>query len=95
MAWSAPSARQAAHFSSLPAVTMTCEPSALANWMAVTPMPLDPPCTSSVSPGCRRAMEKTFCQTVKKVSGKLADCTMFSPSGTGRHWPAGATQRSA
>ena len=95
MAWSAPKATQAAHFSSLPAVTMTWQPKALASWMAVTPMPLLPPCTSSVSPACSRAMWKTFCQTVKKVSGRLAACTMFRPCGTGRHWPAGAMQNSA
>jgi hypothetical protein len=35
--------RQAAHLSSLPAVTMTVAPAALASWMAVTPMPLVPP----------------------------------------------------
>ena len=59
MAWSAPCARQAAHFSSLPAVTITVTPKALASWIAVTPMPLDPPWTSSVSPRFSRAM-KTF-----------------------------------
>ena len=42
---------QAAHFSSLPAVAITVAPQALASWIAVTPMPLVPPWTSSVSPG--------------------------------------------
>ena len=63
--------------------------------MAVTPIPLEPPCTSRLSPGCRRAIVKTFCQTVKKVSGRLAASTIDRPAGTGRHWPAGATQSSA
>ena len=31
-------------------VVMTEAPRALASWIAVEPMPLDPPCTSSVSP---------------------------------------------
>ena len=30
-----------------------------------------------------------------KVSGRLAASTMLRPLGTGRHWPAGATQNSA
>ncbi len=47
---------QAAHLSSLPAVTMTFAPSALASWIAVTPMPLEPPCTSSHSPAFKPAM---------------------------------------
>ena len=37
----------------------------------------------------------TFCQTVKKVSGRLAASTLLRPLGTGRHWPTGATQNSA
>ena len=69
--------------------------SALASWIAVTPMPLEPPCTSSVSPGCSRARSNTFDQTVKKVSGRLAASMSLKPAGTGRHWPIGATQNSA
>ena len=95
MAWSAPWATQAAHLSSLPAVTMTVTPKALARWMAVTPMPLDPPCTSSVSPRFSRAFWNTFCQTVKKVSGSAAASMSLKPLGTGRHWPAGATHSCA
>ena len=59
------------------------------------PMPLEPPCTSSVSPACSLAIANTFCQTVKKVSGRLAASIMFRPGGTGRHWPTGATHCSA
>ena len=83
---------QAAHLSSLPAVTITVAPSALASWIAVTPMPLVPPCTSSVSPGCRRARSNTFDQTVKKVSGRLAASTSLKP---GRHRQALADGRDA
>jgi hypothetical protein len=39
--------------SSLPAVANTRWPSAVANWIAVVPMPELPPCTSSVSPALR------------------------------------------
>ena len=95
MPTSAPSAKQAATFSSLPAVTMTFAPMALANWIAVTPMPLDPPCTSRVSPVCRRPRSNTFDQTVKKVSGRLAASTSLRPAGDGRHWAIGAAHNSA
>jgi hypothetical protein len=87
--------RQAAHLSSLPAVTMTVAPAALASWMAVTPMPLVPPWISSVSPACRRPRSNTLLQTVKKVSGRLAASTSLRPWGTGRHCATGATQYSA
>jgi hypothetical protein len=39
----APSFSQAAHLSAEPAVTNTRWPNARAIWIAVTPMPLDPP----------------------------------------------------
>ncbi len=39
----------------MPAVTITVAPKALASWIAVVPMPLEPPWTSSVSPGCSAA----------------------------------------
>jgi len=51
MARSAPSSRQDAHFSALPAVVKTFEPKCLASWMAVVPMPLVPPWTRKLSPG--------------------------------------------
>ena len=95
MAWSAPSATQAAHFSSLPAVANTVAPRALAIWIAVTPMPLVPPCTSRVSPGCSRARSNTLLQTVKKVSGRLAASTSLRPCGHRQALGAGATQYSA
>ena len=55
MATSAPSLRQASHFSAEPAVVMTRAPNSLASMMAVVPMPEVPPCTSSVSPFLQRA----------------------------------------
>ncbi len=70
MAASAPSFRQASHFACDPAVAYTREPSARANWMAVVPMPLVPPWTSTDSPGCSRPMSNRLAQTVKKVSGR-------------------------
>ena|SRR6516165_1427032 len=36
--------RHAWHFSSEPAVASTLTPNAFPSWIAVTPMPLDPPC---------------------------------------------------
>ena len=74
---------------------MTVAPCALAIWIAVTPMPLLPPWISRVSPGCRRPRSKTFDQTVKKVSGRLAASMSLRLAGDGRHWPTGATQNSA
>jgi hypothetical protein len=48
IARSAPSFRQASHFSLLPAVVMTLAPKAEPSWIAVVPMPDEPPWTSSV-----------------------------------------------
>ena len=68
---------------------------ARANWMAVTPMPLVPPCTNRVSPFCRRPRSNTLLQTVKKVSGNAAASSSDRPWGTGRHCATGATHSSA
>jgi hypothetical protein len=81
--------------SSEPAVTATCAPLATASWIAVVPIPLDPPCTSSHSPPASRPRSKTFVHTVKNVSGMAAASTKLTPCGTGRHWPSGATHQSA
>ena len=83
MARSAPSSVQAWHFSSEPAVTTTTAPKALPSMMAVVPMPLDPPWTSSVSPSFRRPRSKTLVHTVKKVSGIAAASLKERPGGTG------------
>src|SRR5690242_235917 len=63
MARSAPSLRQASHFSGVPAVTMTRAPNALPSWIAVVPIPDEPPCTSSVSPAASLPRSNTLCQT--------------------------------
>jgi hypothetical protein len=67
----------------------------LASWIAVVPMPLEPPWISSVSPGRSRPRSNTFDHTVKKVSGRHAASMSDRAAGDGRHWPAGATQSSA
>ena len=85
MASSAPSRSQAAHFSAEPAVANTRAPNARANWIAVVPMPLDPPWISTDSPDVRWARSKTLLHTVKKVSGSAAALTKLMPAGTGRH----------
>ena len=56
--------------------------------MAATPIPLVPPCTSSVSfsppsPWPSRARSNTLLQTVKNVSGSDAASISVSPAGTG------------
>jgi hypothetical protein len=60
--------------------------------MAVVPMPLEPPCTSRLSPGASRARSNTLLQTVKKVSGTAAASIIEKPAGTGSTLPAGARQ---
>ena len=95
MALSAPSARHALHFSAEPAVAITLEPSALASWIAVVPMPLEPPCTISHSPGLRPPRSNTLFHTVKNVSGTAAACTMSSPAGIGSADVSSAMQYSA
>ena len=95
MARFAPSRSQAAHFSGLPAVASTVAPKAEASWIAVVPMPDEPPCTRKLSPGRRRPRSKTLVQTVKKVSGTAPASTIDRPSGTGRTCGPGATQYSA
>lgn len=55
----------------------------------MVPIPLDPPCTSSVSPGRRWATMNTLDQTVAVTSGSAAAVTRSTPLGTGRSWPMG------
>ena len=58
-------------------------------------MPEEPPCTSKVSPAARRPRSNTLAQTVKKVSGSAAACSIDRPAGTGSTWPAGTATYSA
>jgi hypothetical protein len=51
---------------------MTRAPNACASWMAVVPMPLDPPWIRIVSPATSRPRSALLVQTVKKVSGIAA-----------------------
>ena len=95
MATSAPSLRHASHFSAEPAVMITRAPNDLASWIAVVPMPDEPPWTSSVSPAFNRPRSKVLCQTVKKVSGIAAAATSVRPGGTGSAWLSCAGQYSA
>ena len=86
MASAAPSARQAWALASDPAVAKTRTPRAWASWIAVVPMPEEPPCTRKLSPALRPPRTKTFDQTVKKVSGSAAASVMPRPSGIGSAW---------
>jgi len=82
------SARHAAHFSAVRAVTTARAPKLFAIWIAVVPIPELPPWTSKVSPA-RRA---PLCQTVKTVSGSAAAATGATPAGSGSVWVSCARQ---
>src|SRR3954469_11381795 len=58
-------------------------------------MPLEPPCTSNVSPGCKRPNTKTLLHTVNIASGSAAAWIMSSEPGIGNTWPASTRQYSA
>src|SRR5262250_1120343 len=74
MAISAPSWRQAAHFCAVPAVTITRASKALPSRIAVVPMPLAPPCTSSVSPCRGRAHVLRITATRHERTHPLPEC---------------------
>src|SRR5690606_3041028 len=94
MVTSAPSAFRAACLPARAVVT-TRAPSAVASWIANVPMPLPPPCTSTVSPSLSLPKSTRLDQTVHATSGRPAASTRSTPRGTGSTWPAGATTRSA
>ena len=71
------------HLSAEPAVAITFAPNALASWIAVVPMPLEPPCTRNHSPAFSAPRSNTLFHTVKNVSGTAAAFTMSSPPGMG------------
>ena len=73
----------------------TLAPKALPSWIAIVPIPLPPPCTSSVSPAVSRASWNTLEYTVHAVSGNAAAAVTSTPAGTGRTCPAGTTTCSA
>ena len=63
--------------------------------MAIVPMPLVPPWTSTQSPSAANPRSNRLTQTVNNVSGIAAASISDSARGTGRQVPAGATQYSA
>ena len=67
---------------------------AFASWIAVNPMPLAPPCTSSHSPAASRPGSNTLFQ-IEVRFGESRRVAQVHPSGTGRHHASGATQYSA
>ena len=73
----------------------TLAPKALPSWIAIVPMPLPPPCTSSVSAAVSRASMKTLAYTVHAVSGNAVATVTSTRSGTGSTCPAGTTTCSA
>jgi len=94
MAWSAPNCRQALHLSSLPAVAITMAPAGLRHLDRRDPMPLVPPCTSRVSPGCRRAAVEHVGPNGEKRSREGSPPPHRStPLDVGRHWPSRARCR--
>ena len=60
--------------------------------IAMVPMPLVPPCTSTQSPSAAKPRSNRLTQTVNKVSGIAAASTSDS---TARHQQAGADRRDA
>ena len=68
---------------------------ARASWMAIVPIPDEPPWTSSHCPGASPADMKTFDHTVQATSGSAAASTSDTPAGTGSSWPAGTATRAA
>ncbi len=95
MTTSAPSSRQRASFCADPAVQATRAPKALPSWIAIVPIPLLPPCTSSVSPAASPAVWKTLAYTVHAVSGNAAASVTSTRAGTGSSCPAGTATCSA
>ena len=73
---------------------MTRAPNALASWIAVVPMPDEPPCTRKVSPDFKPPRSNMLCQTVKKVSGMAAPSIIDKPE-IGSAWLSWARQYSA
>ena len=65
----------------------TRAPKALPSWIAIVPMPLLPPCTSSVSPAASPASWKTLAYTVQAVSGNAAASVTLHPRGQRQHLP--------
>ena len=83
MAWSAPSLRQASALSCDPTVTITLAPNALASWIAMVPMPDEPPWISSVSPAFKRAaLEHIVPDRHQRFRGRAGLHASTAPAGT-------------
>ena len=74
---------------------MIFSPNRLASVIAIVPIPLVPPWTSTHSPSAAKPRSNRLIHTVNKVSGIAAASTADSARGTGRQVPAAATQNSA
>ena len=61
----------------------------------MVPMPLEPPCTSSTSPGRSPAVRNTLLHTVQVTSGSPPASTSDTPAGAGSSCPAGTATSSA
>ena len=95
MVTSAPSSRQTLSFAGVPAVVNTRAPARAASWIAMVPIPLEPPCTRKLSPRRSLASRKTFDQTVQVTSGSAPAVASSTPAGRGSSCPAGTATRSA
>ena len=73
-------------------MTITSSPNSVPSLIAIVPIPLVPPWTSTVSPSAAKPRSNRLIQTVNRVSGMAAASVIRSTSGTGRQVPAGATQ---
>ena len=71
---------------------MTCSPNRLPSAIAIVPMPLVPPWTSTQSPSAAKPRSNRLTQTVNRVSGIAAASVMRHDFG---HGQAGAQRRDA
>src|SRR6476469_4824267 len=69
MPTSAPSSRQTSSLAAVPAVVNTRAPARAASWIAMVPMPLEPPCTRNRSTCFRPADRNTFDHLVQGGGG--------------------------
>ncbi len=96
MATSAPSLRQASHFSAEPAVTMTRAPNALASWIAAVPMPDDAAVHQQGLAGLEAAaLEHVVPDREERLRDRGRLPAIDSPAGIGSAWLSCATQYSA
>ncbi len=74
-----------------PAVAIAVAPSAVANMMAVVPMPLVPPCTRTVSPARKpTAREEVVVDRERVLRQASRPRSWLQPRGTGKHLAVGS-----